>query len=78
MALVLESIKDRVPPNFKINLLMTDDDKVSGNVMARVFGDMLHKHALCKWHVHQTWQRKLRAVIHDTSLRNTVYNILMI
>jgi len=39
---------------------------------------MLSRHALCKWHVHQAWQRRLRSDIPDISLRNTVYNILML
>jgi len=79
LALVLESFKVRVPPNFKINLFMADDDRALHNAIFRVFEPMLLRRGLRKWHVHQAWQRRLRSEIPgDIALRNTVYNSLMV
>lgn len=56
----LEEIKKRCAPDFKPNVIMTDDDNTSYNAFKNVFGSEIH--FLCKWHIKRAWKNKLPLV----------------
>ena len=59
-----EAIKSRCSKDFKINALMTDDDKTGWAAFRKVFGEEV-PHLLCKWHVVRTWRRRLHNSLCD-------------
>ena len=68
----------RRSPNLVVNAIMSDDDYSGPNAIKAVFGESI-RHLLCKWHVHRSWQRKLKHHIPtDTALREEVYKCLVV
>ncbi|KAI8482789.1 hypothetical protein Bbelb_394510 [Branchiostoma belcheri] len=72
-----KGVKNRCP-SLKINVIMSDDDYSGPNAIKAVFGQEI-KHLLCKWHIHRSWQRRLRSDIPgNPDLQEDVYDCLLL
>ena len=57
--------------------LMTDDNNAPYNAYVTVFGPV--KHLLCRWHVHQSWGRKLSKLFPgNAGLKTEIYHTLVL
>ena len=62
-----QAIKDKIP-EFKTNLLLTDDTNSFCNAWQNIFQDD-SKHILCAWHVLKNWNNNLKSKVKDEATR---------